>query len=97
MEDNNKLITQNKHYKLRKIGNLNMLVACEKNPDEKWLYTLNETGSIIWEKCNLCKDAEDLVDKVTPMFNKNITEEQKRILISFVNKLIEIGLIKEQI
>lgn len=91
------MITQNKHYKLRKIGNVNLLVACEKDPGEKWLYTLNEIGSVIWENCNSCRDAEDLVDKITPIFNHDITEEQKNVLISFVNKLIEIGLIREQI
>lgn len=95
MEDNDKLLNQNKHYKLRKIANVNILVACEKNPDEKWCYTLNEIGSILWENCDLCKDIEDLVNKIAPMFNESFTDKQKDILISFVNKLIEIGLIKE--
>ena len=90
------MLNQNKHYKLRKIGNVNMLIACEKNSDEKWLYTLNEMGSVLWENCNLCKDAEDLVNKINPMFNENVTDEQKNILISFVNKLIQIGVIREE-
>lgn len=89
------MIIRNNAYKLRKIADIYVLVACKKNTVNKWLFSLNASGADIWNNCNNAISVEELINIIVKKYSDIVTKNQKIAIRNFIKYLIELGLLME--
>ena len=80
----------------RKTGNEYVLVPVTNNiADMTSVYTLNETGTFIWELIDGKKSVEELIEAVIDKYDID-RETATRDVFSFINKMSKYLIIKEK-
>lgn len=89
-------MVRTKDYVLRMVSDVALLFSTTVPVNGCWMYELNSTGKIIWENCEKCKDVDELISELEPMFNEPFSSEQKKTIVKYCNTLIELGMLKNE-
>jgi hypothetical protein len=82
----NSVLSRSPSVVTRKTGNEYVLVPVANNiADMDSVYTLNETGSFIWEQINGEKTVEEIVTLVTGEYDIDIETAEKDVLDFITN------------
>jgi hypothetical protein len=96
MFDLNSVLSQSSSVVTRKTGNEYVLVPVVDNiADMNSVYTLNESGALIWELIDGKRSVEDIINSFTTVYDTD-HETAKADVFSFINEMSNYLIIKEK-
>jgi hypothetical protein len=96
MFDLNSVLSRSSSVVTRKTGNEYVLVPVVDNiADMNSVYTLNESGALIWELIDGKRSVEDIINSLTTVYDTD-HETAKADVFSFINEMSNYLIIKEK-